>query len=381
MKNISLEQILEHPTPYYLYDKEILIDTLNSIKKATLNDKNYCVHYAIKANDNPALLELIAKAQLGVDCVSGGEISKAIAAGFDPNKIVFAGVGKKDEEIELAIRTGIYSLNVESIQELEVINEIALTLNKTAQIALRVNPNVDAHTHANITTGTEENKFGIALDDVISTIELALSMKGIKFMGVQFHIGSQITEYDCFIRLCDVINKLQDKLDARNIKCEMIDVGGGLGVDYDNPEKNPIPDFEGYFAVFRNNLSTREGQTVHFELGRSITAQCGSLITKVLFEKSTSHKKFIIVDAGFTDLIRPALYDAHHHIDNITSNGKPTKYDVVGPICESSDTFAKNITLQETHRGDYLAIRSAGAYGEVMASSYNARPLIKGFLI
>lgn len=381
MQNISLEQILEHPTPYYLYDKEILIDTLGSIKKAILNDKNYCVHYAIKANDNPALLELIAKAQLGVDCVSGGEISKAIAAGFDPNKIVFAGVGKKDEEIELAIRTGIYSLNVESIQELEVINEIALTLNKTAQIALRVNPNVDAHTHANITTGMEENKFGIALDDVISTIELAQSMEGIKFTGIQFHIGSQITEYECFVRLCDVINELQNKLDARNIKCEMIDVGGGLGVDYDNPEKNPIPDFEGYFAVFRNNLSTREGQTVHFELGRSITAQCGSLITKVLFEKSTSRKKFIIVDAGFTDLIRPALYDAHHHIDNITSNGKPTKYDVVGPICESSDTFAKNIILPETHRGDYLAIRSAGAYGEVMASSYNARPLIKGILI
>ena len=257
----------------------------------------------------------------------------------------------------------------------------ALVTSSFAPVALRINPNVDAHTHANITTGIEENKFGIALEDVIPTVKLAESLKGIHFLGVHFHIGSQVTEFDCFANLCNVINTLLDEFDGQGIKCEMVDVGGGLGIDYDNPDDNPIPDFKNYFATYRDNLKVRPYQTVHFELGRAVTAQCGSLITKVLFEKSTSNKKFAIVDAGFTDLIRPALYGAYHCIENLSSDKKLEKYDVVGPICESSDVFAKDIMLPQTHRGDFLAIRSAGAYGEVMASTYNARPLIKGYLI
>lgn len=381
MKGITLNQISSHPTPYYLYDKTILNNTINAIKEATKADSNFRIHYAIKANDNPAILDIIAAGGFGADCVSGGEIAKAVKAGFAPEKIVFAGVGKKDEEIEFALNTGIEAFNVESTQELEVINEIARKMSKTAPVALRINPNVDAHTHANITTGIEENKFGIALEDVIPTVKLAESLKGIHFLGVHFHIGSQVTEFDCFANLCNVINTLLDEFDGQGIKCEMVDVGGGLGIDYDNPDDNPIPGFKNYFATYRDNLKVRPYQTVHFELGRAVTAQCGSLITKVLFEKSTSNKKFAIVDAGFTDLIRPALYGAYHCIENLSSDKDLEKYDVVGPICESSDVFAKDIMLPQTHRGDFLAIRSAGAYGEVMASTYNARPLIKGYLI
>ena len=382
MKGIfPVERFQNVETPFYYYNADLLRETLNVIRTEAGKYNKFCVHYAIKANANPKILGIIRESGLGVDCVSGWEIEAAIQAGFPASKIVFAGVGKKDEEIEFALNTGIEAFNVESTQELEVISEIARKMDKTAPVALRINPNVDAHTHANITTGIEENKFGIALEDVIPTVKLAESLKGIHFLGVHFHIGSQVTEFDCFANLCYVINTLLDEFDGQGIKCEMVDVGGGLGIDYDNPDDNPIPDFKNYFATYRDNLKVRPYQTVHFELGRAVTAQCGSLITKVLFEKSTSNKKFAIVDAGFTDLIRPALYGAYHCIENLSSDKELEKYDVVGPICESSDVFAKDIMLPQTHRGDFLAIRSAGAYGEVMASTYNARPLIKGYLI
>lgn len=378
----SKNKILNIPTPYYIYSKDILVKTLDELKKTTANDKNFIVHYAIKANDNLEVLKVISSYGLGADCVSGGEIKKAIDTGFAPEKIVFAGVGKRDDEIELALKERIYSLNAESIEEINVVNEIATSLNLIAPVSIRVNPNVDAHTHEKITTGTEENKFGILMADVPAAIKHIQSLKGLRFRGLHFHIGSQITDYTCLKTLCSVINDLVDSLAKDGICCEMIDVGGGLGVDYDNPVRNPIPDFQGYFATFRDNLKLPQGTMIHFEPGRSIVAQCGDLITRVLFTKKTGSKKFVIVDAGFTDLIRPALYGAYHNIENISNpNGKQELCDIVGPICESSDVFAENRSIAAAKRGDYLAIHSAGAYGEVMASTYNARPLIKGHLI
>lgn len=378
----TLKGVPDFRTPYYLYHKDTLRDTLETLRQTVENDGNFVVHYAVKANDNPDVMKFISSYGLGADCVSGGEIEKAVSCGFSPEKIVFAGVGKRDDEIETAIRSNIFSLNVESLQEIEVINEIALKMNAVAPVAIRVNPNVDAHTHEKITTGTEENKFGIALGDVMPTVREILAMKGLKFRGLQFHIGSQITEYTCFEKLCDVVNKLVSELEAQGIGCGMTDVGGGLGIDYDNPLGNPIPDFQGYFGTFRNRLKLPAGTKVHFELGRSIVAQCGDLITKVLYTKHTAHKKFAIVDAGFTDLIRPALYGAYHDIENISNIcTEKEAYDIVGPICESSDVFAKDRAISPAKRGDFLAIHSAGAYGEVMASTYNSRPLIKGYLV
>lgn len=381
-KTPKMPAYTDFKTPYYLYHKDILKQTLDAIAEATKQDSNFVVHYAIKANDNAEVLKVISSYKFGADCVSGGEIRKAVENGFDPQKVVFAGVGKRDDEIEFALNNGIFSLNAESEEEIEVINEIAGRMGKTAHVAIRVNPNVDAHTHEKITTGTEENKFGISLDNAIPVIKKIMGMKNVVFKGLHFHIGSQITEYTCFVSLCQVINGLVNDILNEGIECEMIDVGGGLGVDYENPVSNPIPDFEGYFSTFRNNLKVPAGSKVHFELGRSVVAQCGDLITKVLFTKHTPHKKFVIVDAGFTDLVRPALYGAYHAIENLSNtDSEAEKCDIVGPICESSDVFAKDRQLSPAKRGDLLAIHSAGAYGEVMASSYNARDLIQGHLV
>lgn len=362
-------------TPFYYYDTNLLKETLSVINKETEAYPNFYVHYAVKANANPEVLKIISAAGLGADCVSGGEIEAAIAAGFPSNKIVFAGVGKSDWEIELGIDNDILCFNVESIPELEVINEIAAKKGKKTNVCFRINPNVGAHTHANITTGLAENKFGIAMEDMEKVIDIAANMSNVNFKGLHFHIGSQILDMSDFVALCERINELQNCLDSKGIKFEIINVGGGLGIDYDNPNLNPVPNFKEYFETYASKLKLREGQTVHFELGRAVVCQCGSLITKVLYIKQGSFKKFAIVDAGMTDLIRPALYQAHHAIENITSDGTDEIYDVVGPICESSDVFDKGIKLNETKRGDLLAIRSAGAYGEIMASRYNCRAL------
>lgn len=384
MPNKITTIIARHRTPYYAYSRDILSDTLYALAEATKRDCDFVVHYAIKANDNADVLRFIASHGLGADCVSGGEVRKALRAGFPAKKIVLAGVGKRDDEIRLAIREGIYSLNAESEEEIEVTAKLAREMHAVAPVAIRVNPGVDAHTHEKITTGMEENKFGIALERIPAVAKKILANDNLHFRGLHFHIGSQMLDYMPLRELCQVVQKLVAELAAEGIKCEMIDMGGGLGVDYDDPVSHPVADFEGYFATFRDNFKTPQGSSLHFELGRSIVAQCGSLITRVLFIKKTATKQFAIVDGGFTDLIRPALYGAHHHIDNISSGaserGGEMRYDVVGPICESSDVFEKNCPLPPTRRGDLLAIRSAGAYGEVMASTYNARPLIKGFL-
>lgn len=322
------------------------------------------------------MLRRIQAAGLGVDCVSGGEINAAIEAGFKPEKIVFAGVGKSDWEIKLALEKGIGCFNVESEPELRIINEIAGNMSKKAAIAIRVNPNIDAHTHEYITTGLAENKFGVNLEQLADILQLATTLQNIHFEGLHFHIGSQITETEPFVMLCQTINNLQEEYEERGIYFSSINVGGGLGIDYANPEKHPIPDFESYFKTFHNHLRLRDGQELHFELGRSIVAQCGSLITRVLYVKDGITKRFAIVDAGMTDLIRPALYNAHHKIENISNpNGELHHYDVVGPICESSDCFGKEELLPAIRRGDMLALRSAGAYGEIMASQYNCRQL------
>ena len=366
-------------TPFYYYDTTLLRQTLQTIREEIGHNPNYHLHYAVKANANPTLLRIISAAGFGADCVSGGEIKAAIQAGFPASGIVFAGVGKSDEEITLALNAGIACFNVESVPELEVINQLALQLHTTAPVALRINPNVGAHTHANITTGLAENKFGIAMEQMEDIIHLAQELPGITFKGLHFHIGSQILEMDDFVALCNRINDLQAQLAKHHITVGHINVGGGLGIDYHHPDQLPIPDFKSYFATYRKHLNLLPEQQLHFELGRALVAQCGSLITKVLYVKQATYKQFAIVDAGMTDLIRPALYQAFHHIQNLTSQEPCQTYDVVGPICESSDVFVKAFDINACRRGDLLAIRSAGAYGEIMASGYNCRPLPKAY--
>ena len=376
MTNFPLEEFKALRTPFYYYDIELLRKTLDEINIHS-NYDNYHVHYAIKANVNAVILEEIRKAGLGVDCVSGGEIEAALNAGFDAQKIVFAGVGKSDWEIELGLQHDIACFNVESIEELSVINSIAHKMGKTARVALRVNPNIDAHTHHYITTGLAENKFGINLEVLDKVIDLALKMENIKLQGLHFHIGSQITINEPFKILCDKINELTAKYAAKGVTFKTINVGGGLGIDYENPSQNPIPDFKGYFNTFHENIKLGDNQELHFELGRSVVGQCGSLISRVLYVKHGTSKKFAIIDAGFTELIRPALYQAHHAITPIAPrvDAPLTKYDVVGPICESSDCFGEDELLPQLERGDFIAIQSAGAYGEIMASQYNCRRL------
>ena len=374
-----IEKMQSIQTPFYYYDTELLRQTLRTINEEAGRHENFVVHYAVKANANQKVLRYIREAGLGADCVSGGEIEASIKAGFPSNKIVYAGVGKSDWEINLALDNDIFCFNVESIPELEVINELAAAKGKTARVAFRLNPNVGAHTHANITTGLAENKFGIAMDDMLTVIEEAGRLPNVRFVGLHFHIGSQILDMGDFEALCNRVNELQDKLDTHRIRVEHINVGGGLGIDYAHPNRVPIPDFKAYFDTYAKKLKLRPGQTLHFELGRAVVAQCGSLITRTLYIKKGAQKQFAIVDAGFTDLIRPALYQAYHKIENITSEEAFETYDVVGPICESTDVFAKQTDINGARRGDLLAIRSAGAYGEIMASQYNCRRLPIGY--
>lgn len=373
------DQFQQLRTPFYYYDTELLRKTLQTINDEAGKHEGFVVHYAVKANANPQLLRIIRQAGLGADCVSGGEIDASIKAGFPASKIVFAGVGKSDWEINLGLDNDIFCFNVESIPELEVINDLATQKGKVARVAFRLNPNVGAHTHANITTGLAENKFGIAMRDMMSVIEEASQMEHVKVVGLHFHIGSQILDMGDFEALCNRVNELQNELERHRIIVEHINVGGGLGVDYQHPNRVPIPDFKAYFDTYAKKLRLRPGQTLHFELGRAVVAQCGSLLTRTLYIKKGAVKQFCIVDAGFTDLIRPALYQAYHKIENITSEEPAQTYDVVGPICESTDVFAKQIDLNGCRRGDLLAIRSAGAYGEIMASQYNCRSLPKGY--
>lgn len=379
--NFPINRFAGLDTPFYYYDLDNLEQTLKAIHAEIDNRPNFHVHYAIKANANPRILSIIAASGLGADCVSGGEIEAARAAGFAANQIVYAGVGKSDREIRTALNEEIHSFNVESLPELEVINELARAMGKKAHVAFRINPNVDAHTHAKITTGLNENKFGIAMEDMVAAIKRANELDAVVYTGLHFHIGSQILDLSVYEALCQRINELQSILEKEGIHTANINVGGGLGIDYEHPDANPIPNFKDYFSLFAKHLQLRPDQHLHFELGRSVVGQCGSLIARTLYVKEGHSKKFVIVDAGFTELIRPAMYGSHHFTENIsaTASSATDTYDVVGPICESSDVFSTGEVLPVTHRGDFIAFRSAGAYGEIMASGYNCRKLPKAY--
>ena len=379
VQNFPIDKFKKIETPFYYYDCELLRETLQAINKELKKYENFIVHYAVKANANAKVLNIIQQTGMGADCVSGGEIQRCLDCGFPADKIVYAGVGKADWEINLGLDHDIFCFNVESVSELKIINELAAKKGKIANVCFRINPDVGAHTHEKITTGLAENKFGIAMQDMLLTILAASKMSNIHFIGLHFHIGSQLLEMTDFRHLCSRINEIQDGLEQENIKIKNINVGGGLGIDYDNPDKHPIPDFKSYFYTFARYLKLREGQKLHFELGRAVVGQMGSLITRTLYVKQGMAKQFAIVDAGMTDLIRPALYQASHKIENLSSDDALHAYDVVGPICESSDVFAKEIELNTVHRGDLIAMRSAGAYGEIMASQYNCRKLPIGY--
>lgn len=361
-------------TPFYYYDMTLLRETLDTIRRETVG-KPFRIHYAIKANANPEILRLIASCGFGADCVSGNEILLALKCGFPANKIAFAGVGKTDREIHIGLDHEIFCFNVESKPELEVLNELAKAKGKKAPVALRINPNVDAHTHQYITTGLNENKFGINEQDLPDVLRMIADAKHIRLIGMHFHIGSQITDLSSFEDLCVKVLELREWFRAQGITLPVINMGGGLGINYQHPNHCPIADFGSYFRLFDKYLTLEEGQALHFELGRSVVAPCGSLITRVIYVKEGIRTKFLIVDAGMTELIRPALYQAYHHIENISSEKPYTPYDVVGPVCESSDVFARDQMLNGSKRGDLLAIRSAGAYGETMASTYNCREI------
>jgi len=367
-------------TPFFYYDLKMLQDNIDTLKSAS-EKHGFHVHYAIKSNANSRVLELISESGLGADCVSGNEIKASIESGFSPDKVVFAGVGKSDKEINYALEKNIFCFNCESVQEIEVINELAEKQDKVAKIALRLNPNVNAYTHAYITTGLDENKFGINASQLEEVLEVVSNSENIKLIGLHFHIGSQITDLTPFKNLCNKINELQQWFLGRNVKIEHINVGGGLGIDYQTPDLHPKPPYEEYFQIFNDFLELQPGKEVHFELGRSITGNMGTLVSRVLYVKKGINTNFLILDAGMTELIRPALYQSYHKIENLSKRHLDDipreKYDVVGPICESSDCFGKDVTLQETERGDLIGIRSAGAYGEVMASSYNLREKAK----
>jgi diaminopimelate decarboxylase len=394
-KTNIIDRFQQLETPFYYYHLDVLRETLKACRTAS-SKYGFQVHYAMKANFNPKVLDLIRENGFGADCVSGNEVKAAIAHGFDKKNIVFAGVGKSDKEINLALDEDIFCFNAESVQELVVVNDLAKAKNKIAKIAIRINPNVDAHTHHFITTGLDENKFGINTWQLPEVADALRDCPNLEFLGIHFHIGSQITDMEVYKNLCTRINEIQDWFEDRGFTVKVLNTGGGLGIDYHNPDSNSISDFESYFKVFKQFLNVKPGQEVHFELGRALVGQSASLISRVLYVKNGQKKNFLVLDAGMTELIRPMLYQAYHLIENISRNAESPEvrksgseeeneshishltshilnYDVVGPICESTDCFQKDVNLPESFRGDLIAIRTAGAYGEVMASSYNLR--------
>jgi len=366
-------------TPFYYYDLDILLKTLERLI-IEANSKIFKVHYAVKANTNSKILNCIRSYGLGIDAVSGNEVKKVIEEGFDNENIVFAGVGKTDKEIEYAINSKISCFNCESIQEIQVINDISKKLSVKSNISLRLNPNIESRTHKNITTGTKKNKFGIDIDDVDDILTLLKSLDYINLIGIHFHLGSQITNFKVFDELSKIANITNKKIYDYGILLNHINVGGGLPIDYNNPEKNYIPNFSEYFNIYKKNIILLKNQKIFVELGRSLVGQCGNLISRVLFTKNSYDKNYVILDAGMTELIRPALYNSYHKISNLTfTENKFKKYDVVGPLCESSDIFLKNIKLPFSKRDDIFRIYSCGAYGETMSSNYNLRNSIKSY--
>lgn len=359
-------------TPFYLYDLDLLTETV-SVAMSEAGRHGYIIHYALKANNNNRIASVIRNRGLGADCVSGNEIRRAIELGFSRNGIVFAGVGKTDEEIKLAIDEDIFCLNCESVEELQVIEEIAERCSKVVRIALRVNPSVEALTHRYITTGLAENKFGISLPHLQTALDICKGSEYLDFIGLHFHIGSQITSPEPYKNLCERVNQIWREFDITGYGGRIINLGGGFGIDYSDPINNSIPDFKAFFEVAARTLKLPGFVDVHFELGRSLVGQCGRIVTKVLYTKQGVGRKFVITDAGMTELMRPSLYQAVHKIINISSSGDQETYDVVGPVCESSDIFVRDAMLPVTNRGDLLQILSCGAYAESMTLNFNLR--------
>ncbi len=378
MFNSELTQKLTKlKTPFYFYDLDLLDKTILSLKESL--DPNYSVYYAIKANNNSKIIKLIKDHDLGIDAVSGEEINKSLNNSIKPKKIVFAGVGKTKDEIIFAIRKKIYLFNCESFDEISLIDKISNELNVKTKIAIRLNPNIDSRSHKYIKTGMFDSKFGIQIDHLAEILEKIKNLNHIDLKGYHFHLGSQIDDLGVFRKLCKVSNEMNIYLKNKNFNITDINLGGGLGINYKEPDLNLIPDFKSYFEIFKKNLIYFDNQKIHFELGRSIVGQSGSLFSSILYLKKSFNKHFIIIDAGMTELIRPALYNAQHHIENLSSSKKENKYDIVGPLCESSDTFAKDYYLNQSKIGDLIVIRSTGAYGEVMSSNYNLRKKVNAY--
>ena len=393
-----LEKLKKYPTPYYYYNTTLLNQTIDEIIRLS-KEHDLKIHFSLKSNFNEKVVNLFAShPEIGADCVSGGEVEFALQK-FPKDKIVFAGIGKTDEEIENAVNNSIFCINVESFEELENLNDICNRLKKPVNFGVRINPNIEAHTHEKIITGNNETKFGIYIDecekefyDKIEEIfkKTNPNYQYLNFIGLHFHIGSQILNFTDYVRLCKKIDKYVDGLNERNISITYLNLGGGLGIDYDEPTVNPMADFEGYFNTYLTNLTCLQKVgpnynqnkkiTLHFELGRSMIAQSGLLISKVIYVKKGIKKSFAILDAGMNDLIRPAMYGALHQIERVEPSNELAEYDVVGPICESSDVFAKNYTMDKLDKNDYVIIRSAGAYGESMASRYNFRKVPLGYM-
>ncbi len=379
LRNIDFQKLNKNPTPFYFYDLDLLRATIKELKSEA-QKYQFKVHYALKANTDDRVLDIVSNEGLGADCVSGNEVKKALEHNFRAGDVFYAGVGKTDTEILTGIKAGIGCFNCESLQEITVINEIATKINKTARIALRINPHVDSKSHSYITTGIEENKFGIQLWELDEVLSVVRTLKNIKLTGLHFHIGSQITNMDIFKELCIKVNKINERVAGEGFELSLLNLGGGFGIDYEDPAENPVPDFKSFFGTFNKYLKVRTGQNVYFELGRSVVAQMGTLIAKVLYIKKGRSKNFAVVDAGMTELIRPALYNSVHKIENLSINGQEenpseiySTYDIVGPVCETTDFLGKGVSLPVTYRGDLLAVYSVGAYGQSMASNYNLR--------
>lgn len=364
------------PTPFYLYDMELLGRTLNAIR-VEADRSDYKIHYAIKANNDERILQAVLKRGFGIDCVSGNELRLCRRLGFPADSIVYAGVGKSDDEIRLGVGEGIRAFNCESREELQVIDGIAASLGRVARVALRINPDVSPHTHRHISTGQADSKFGISYKEIEQVAEELSGYKNLEFQGLHFHIGSQITDMRVFGFFCRRVNSLVEWFAEKGFPLGYINMGGGLGVNYDNPDAEPVPDFRAYFDAFRRNLDVGDAE-VHFELGRAMVAQCGELISRVLFRKlNSAGNEVVIIDGSMSELIRPALYEAYHEIENLDARPDDVRkpYTIAGTVCESADIFATDRVLPELCRGDLVAIKSAGAYGASMASRYNMHDL------
>ncbi len=357
-------------TPFYVYSSNTLVNHFRAFDSA-FSGVPRIICYALKSNSNGALLRLLGREGAGADIVSGGELFRALRAGVAPGKIVYAGVGKRRDEIEYALRTGILMFNVESGEELQALNEVAGEMRVKARIALRVNPNIDPRTHAYISTGLKENKFGIPIEEALEHYQTARALAHVEIVGVHHHIGSQITEVGPFVEAIEKVAGLVTELRAEGMNIKYIDIGGGLGITYKD-ETPPQP--RDLASAIRSRIPG--DCTLVLEPGRAIVGNAGVLVTTALYRKDSGAKRFLIVDAGMNDLIRPSLYEAYHEIKPVvkTEAAEHAVFDVVGPICESGDFLAKDREIPVVKKGELLAVMSAGAYGFSMASNYNSRP-------